>query len=133
MRNEQETYADDQATTAAATHTSENIIDHGVEGIGLTEGLWLIVIATVTWIGPSAAFVVTLQSSIDAAFSSPIVIATYPVVDFTPDAGALMVQAHLPVISEQFTRIVITHTTNASAGAFTAYLSDNPQKEQPLS
>lgn len=129
--NLQETYADQQVLTVAAAHTGDTVVDHGPEGLGITEGLWIEVAATVLFAGPTADLTVLLESSVDEAFSSPVVEITKAIVDQTPGPGDLLLQQHMPVVLNQFTRVRITHTTNASAGAFSAYLTDAPQSEQP--
>lgn len=132
MRNAQETYSDEQAFTGATPVISTDIIDHGVEGLGLTEGLWLEVSAQTLFAGGTGTLTIILESDSSSGFGSAVTEISKAFSTVTPAAGTLLLQQHMPVISNQFTRVRLTFTGTASAGSFSAYLTDNPQKEQPL-
>jgi len=131
----QNTYIDARALSVATggdTTTSivGDIIDHGTGGAGLSHGMFLEIVVTGTFVGPSTAAVFLLQQDNDAAFGSPTTIGTYTASTALAPAGEYIAQVAMPTVTERYTRVSGSWSTAATGtvGAVSAYLTDSPQK-----
>ena len=127
MSDAQNAYADAQSIGSGAAITSTNVIDHGTGGTGLSHGMYIEVLPTTTWEGPTAALTFILEEDNDEAFGGATTIRSWTASDQTPNVGTYIVQEAMPTVTKRYTRMRATWTTNATAGAWTAWLTDSPQ------
>ena len=127
----QNTYSTKQAIGTSTTVNSTNLIDHGTGGLGATEGLWLEVVVTTVFAGPSTTPIFILESDNDVAFGSPTDVVTRAASIALTPAGEYIIQVPVPPITERYTRVTASWTTDGVTGNFSAYLTMSPNLGYP--
>lgn len=123
----------DEARLLTVTGPSTNIIDFGSDrdvGVGEPMDLVVIVPGTVALTaGGAATLVIALQTAIDAAFTTPIILyqtSPIPVAEGVP--GAYLVRHTLPQGIKRYARLQYTVATGPFlTGALTAFLTKDYQ------
>lgn len=117
-----------QAVTASAAST--DIIDQGAAGNAIGSGLFLVIASKAAALAAGAATVnVKLETSIDAAFTSPILLMeTGPIAKAAITANTVLFRGRIPVGARRFIRVNYEVLTGPlTAGTFDAYLTMNVQ------
>lgn len=129
-------YMDEQVIgTGAETSFTSAQIDHGVGGTSLSKQMFLEIVPSVNVVGPTVAFLITVESTdvVDSGnpelgdFSSPTDELIITLSDLTPSAGVYIHQAQMPPITKRWSRLTGAWTSGCSAGAMNAYMTDSPQ------
>lgn len=136
------TYFDELAITAEAAinHSDvaadksdgQGLIDHGgANGMGLVRGLWLVIANRVLWEDATTAAVFLLEQDTEPAFGSPETLGTYTASTALIPAGELIANVPLPAITQRYSRVSATWTTNEGAGVISAFITDAPTFTYP--
>lgn len=116
-----------QVVTAAAAST--NVIDLGSAGDAVEHELYVVVQVDTTTdsAGDAAVCTFKLETSVDEAFTSPIVLAaTAAIPQASLTAGAIPVKMRLPIGCKRYFRVYYgVATADFTAGKFNAFLTAN--------
>lgn len=122
-------YSDEQAVTATAAST--NVVDHfaTTTDIGTGEPMYLVcsVDVAMTDAGSDSTITVTIEQSVDAAFTSPLTAQTIGTFAALSAAGTVLIAAIQPgQVTKRFTRVKYTTTNgNLTTGSFSAFLTSS--------
>ena len=108
----------------------EGPIDHNnLRGRGIGPGLWLEVSCTDTMEDITVAILFKFQQDTVANFASPTELARKQMVKTLPATGDLLWQIPLPAVTERYSMVFASWTTNCDEGSLSAYLTTAPQHE----
>ena len=125
-------YFDKKAVTGTTPYdeTDGAYVDHVTllgRGPGPSRGIYLEIINHEVWVGnDTSAPVFTFEQDADTAFSDPTILATFTASATLIPALEVIARVALPTVTARYTRVQVTWAGTASAGSFSAYLTDSP-------